>query len=274
MGEFDQTIGFTLMGVTVLRILELRFELRAENVPGHHDPWWTRFYCVTNFNNPQIPQFPPLDPSSTFSVTAVLAITNQMFLTWKIYLFTRNKILIGFLTATSLAACGMGVAAAIESWIFSELAKLVALQPIVEGNLALQCAVDVTIAAILTVLLSRSKTSFPKTDKVLDRLIRTAVQSGFFTAIFALGTLFSFRFSPGTYMIALFALPIGRIYTQTMMAHLLSREGLRSMLSNGGNIVSVPNFNVTTVGAGGAMDGTAIMLRTNPTHSSKTSETL
>ncbi|KAJ7463606.1 hypothetical protein FB451DRAFT_1042867 [Mycena latifolia] len=176
---------------------------------------------------------------------------------WRIYVFTQSKILIGFLVVAALATCGMGIAAAIQAWILHELAKLIALQPVVEANLALQCAIDVIIAVRLTVIFSRSKTSFGRTDKVLNRLIRTAVQSGFFTAVFALGTLFAFRFSPGTQMIALFSLPIGRIYTHTMMDSLITREQLRNLLSNGGNgnLVSFPQF---------AGAGETIMMRPNP----------
>jgi hypothetical protein len=37
--------------------------------------------------------------------------------------------------------------------------------------------------------------------------------SGGLSAVFALGILFSFRFSADTYMMSLFAVPIGRIYT-------------------------------------------------------------
>ncbi|KAJ6532966.1 hypothetical protein B0H19DRAFT_1186722 [Mycena capillaripes] len=259
----------------------------------YQDPLWTRalvaclfiinatqaaavVYMSWNFANPGVVAISLWPYPFTALMTAVLAITNQMFQSWRIYLFTRNKILIGFLVATSLASCGMGVAAAIQSWIFSELAKLVALQPIVEGNLALQCAVDVIIAAILTFTFLKSKTNFTQTDTVLNRLTRNAVQSGSFTAVFALGTIFSFRFSPGTYMIALFALPIGGFTPMyTMMDHLISREELRNILSNSGNIISVPNFNLSTIGGSAGAnhgDGMTIVLRTTPSHGSKGNE--
>ncbi|KAJ7797752.1 hypothetical protein B0H14DRAFT_2618607 [Mycena olivaceomarginata] len=135
-----------------------------------------------------------------------------------------------------------------------------------------------------------------RTDKVLNRLIRTAVQSGFFTggwsgtlnepydglnvqgilAVFALGTLFSFRFSPGTYMIALFTFPIGRIYTHTMMDHFISREPLRNNLSNSGNILTVPNFGAAGEESSGAANGTVILLRnvSTRTNTTKTNETV
>ncbi|KAJ6628566.1 hypothetical protein B0H10DRAFT_1990453 [Mycena sp. CBHHK59/15] len=272
MGEFDQTIGFTLMGVLVNTFLTgvIMSQFTTYWTAKYHDPWWTKavvgvlfainitqeaavlymawFYCVTNFNNPSVVATSLWPYPLTALSTAIIALINQTFQSWRIYIFTQSKLLFGFLLVTALAACGMGIAAAIESWIFSELAKLVALQPVVEGNLALQSSLDVIISIILSYTFSQSKTSFSSTDKVLNRLIRGAVQSGVFTSIFALGTLLSFRLSPATYMIALFALPIGRIYTHTMMDHLVSREELRNILSSGhsgsrnNNIISVPYF--------------------------------
>ncbi|KAJ7804946.1 hypothetical protein B0H14DRAFT_2882522 [Mycena olivaceomarginata] len=225
MGEFNQTIGFTLMGF---------FSYWNSS---YQDTLWIRslvaflfivnttqagavVYMSWNFANPQVvaTSLWPYPFTALSKINGRPCNTNQLFQSWRIYQFTRNKILVGFLVATSLAACGTGVAAAIESWIFSELAKLVALQPVVEANLALH-------SPFLNLL--ESKTSFANTHRVLNTLIRNAVQSGSFTAIFALGTLFSFRFAPETYMLALFALPIGRIYSHTMMDQLISREGLR-----------------------------------------------
>ncbi|KAJ7212547.1 hypothetical protein GGX14DRAFT_84863 [Mycena pura] len=272
MGQFDQTIGFTLMGVIVNTYLMgvIMSQFFTYWTSKQQDFWWIKtlvaflfvinaiqasvvvymswFYCVTNFSNPAIVAISLWPYPFTALTTAVLALVFHSFQSWRIYVFTNNKILVGFLMASALAACGMGVAAAIQSWIFSELAKLIALQPVVEGNLSLQCALDVLIAVILSVTFNKSKTSFAKTDQMLNRLIRTAIQSGSFTAVFALGTVLSFRFSPKTYMIALFALPIGRIYTHTMMDHLITRNEMRKILMDGGNIISVPvgSFNVST----------------------------
>ncbi|KAJ6569868.1 hypothetical protein DFH09DRAFT_430259 [Mycena vulgaris] len=253
MGEYDQTIGFALMGVTVNTYLTglIMSQFFTYWIAGYQDPRWIKllvaflfivnttqagavvymswFYCVTNFANPRVVAI-FLWPYSFAGLTgAILAITNQMLQSWRIYLFTGNKILTGFLVATSVVACGTGVAAAIEAWTFSDhrQANLVLLQSIIMVNSALQCAIDVIIAVVLTVVYTKSKTTFARTDKVFNRLIRTAVRSGFFTAVFALGILFSSRFSADTYMTSLFTLPIGRIYTHTIMDHFVSREKLR-----------------------------------------------
>ena len=62
-------------------------------------------------------------------------------------------------------------------------------------------------------VLSRSRTGFRKTDTIINRLIRGAIQTGLFASIFALADLFSFVLHGDTNLYAMFAFPIGRIYT-------------------------------------------------------------
>ena len=73
----------------------------------------------------------------------------------------------------------------------------------------------------LTFVLSRSRTGFRKTDTIINRLIRGAIQTGLFASIFALADLFSFVLLGKTNLYALFAFPIGRIYTN--VSHLKQR---------------------------------------------------
>ncbi|KAJ7463560.1 hypothetical protein FB451DRAFT_1264895 [Mycena latifolia] len=250
MGEFDLTIGVTLMGVMIntyltgvimsqfltylnssASMVAFLFIINITQAAAVVYDLVRRKCMVSrrNFTNPSVVAIGIWSYPFTAFVTAVLA----------------NKNLVGFLVVTALATCGMGIAAGIQALILSELAKLIALQPVVEANLAPQCALDVIIAIVLTIIFSRSKTSFGRTDEVLNHLIRTAIQFGFFTAVFALGSLLSFRFSPGTFMIELFSIPIGRIYTHTMMDYLITHEQLRNLLTksgNTGNMVSFPQF--------------------------------
>ncbi len=66
--------------------------------------------------------------------------------------------------------------------------------------------------SLITVLL-RSRTGFRRTDTVINRLIRGAIQTGFFVSLFAMADLFSFLFDQSSNLYAVFAMPIGRIYT-------------------------------------------------------------
>lgn len=75
----------------------------------------------------------------------------------------------------------------------------------------------------LTYALASSRTGFRKTDTIINRIIRGAVQTGLFCSIFALGDLFSFLFADDTYFYAMFAFPLGRIYTNVRILSILKK---------------------------------------------------
>lgn len=66
---------------------------------------------------------------------------------------------------------------------------------------------------VLGTVLWRSKTGFRKTDHVIHRLMRGSIQTGLFAGIFSMGDLITFTRWPDTNMYGMFAIPIGRIYT-------------------------------------------------------------
>jgi len=77
--------------------------------------------------------------------------------------------------------------------------------------------------ATLVFVFSRSRTGYRKTDAVLNRLIRGAIQTGLFASTFSLGNLVTFVLFPSTTLYGMFAIPIGRIYTNVSV--LCATEG-------------------------------------------------
>ncbi|KAF8637858.1 hypothetical protein AX17_002484 [Amanita inopinata Kibby_2008] len=131
----------------------------------------------------------------------------------------------------ALAAFATGVAYGVRSWIIKDLDKLATLDSLVICWLALQTAVDLLIAGVLSFALYRSRTKIRRTNKVVYRLIRTAIQTGVFSTIFAMGYLVAFLVSPEANFDMLFGFPFGCVYTLTFMDNLIIREGLKEMLS-------------------------------------------
>ena len=72
---------------------------------------------------------------------------------------------------------------------------------------------DLRSPATLVIVFSRSRTGFRKTDTILNRLIRGAIQTGLFAGIFSTCNLITFLFFPNTNLYGTFAIPVGRIYT-------------------------------------------------------------
>jgi hypothetical protein len=72
----------------------------------------------------------------------------------------------------------------------------------------------------LVIVFSRSRTGFRKTDSVLKRLIRGAIQTGLFAGIFSMADLITFIVLPNTELYAMFTIPIGRIYTNVSVLNI------------------------------------------------------
>ncbi|KAJ7867240.1 hypothetical protein B0H14DRAFT_2572996 [Mycena olivaceomarginata] len=133
MGEFDQTIGFSLMSVFINTYL-------TGLIMSQFFTYWNAMnttqagavvYMSWNFANPRVVASKDSLPQEKPHLNPVI----------------QNNILIGFLVATSVVACGTGVAAAMNAWILSEPSSYWC-KPISEVNLALQCGIDVIIADI------------------------------------------------------------------------------------------------------------------------------
>ena len=81
------------------------------------------------------------------------------------------------------------------------------LYPIPHQSVNLQSPVT------LIVIFSRSRTGFRKTDTIINRFIRGAIQTSLLSSIFSLCNLITFILFPDMNFYAMFAFPVGRIYT-------------------------------------------------------------
>ncbi|KAJ7240584.1 hypothetical protein C8J57DRAFT_1371531 [Mycena rebaudengoi] len=130
----------------------------------------------------------------TAVATAVAAMITQLFLVHRVMLLTKSRILVAAICASSVVGLVFGC----------------------------------TAASLITALL-RSRTGFRRTDTIINRLVRGAIETGLFASAFALADLFSFVFFRDTNLYAMFAFPIGRIYTNTLLHTLNARAELKNM---------------------------------------------
>ncbi|KAH8079816.1 hypothetical protein BXZ70DRAFT_960640 [Cristinia sonorae] len=200
-------------------------------------------YCVTNFDNPDILNYALWPYTFTPIATALAAFATQIFLGYRVFRLTHSSVLYGFILVLAVPSCALGIACGIKAWMIKVLIKLVVLGPLVTAWLAMQVGIDMFITITLSLVLWRSRTGFRKTDSVLHRLIRGAIQTGLFAGIFSLGDLATFLKYPDTNLYGMFAIPIGRIYTNTLLDTLLTRDELRERL---GGAVDMESSNVRT----------------------------
>ncbi|GJE97356.1 hypothetical protein PsYK624_135720 [Phanerochaete sordida] len=254
MGEFDLSLGTLyvgilfntfLFGLVVFQFLLYKrrkfndplplkamvlFLFLLDSVHSIACIWMGYYYCVTGYGNPATLGEAIWPYTLTPIATGWASMVTQIFLGWRVYRFTENRYLYGLIIGLAIPSCALGMTCGIKAWIIKESAKLSVLSNLVTAWLVLQVTVDALVTIALGIVLTRSKTGFRKTDTVVNKLIRGAIQTGLFAGIFSIGDLITFSRWPNTNFYGMFAIPIGRIYTNTLLDTLISRNDLRAQL--------------------------------------------
>ncbi|KAI9463142.1 hypothetical protein HD554DRAFT_2175650 [Boletus coccyginus] len=184
------------------------------------------FYTVANYDNPAALAVGVWPYVFTPIGTALAALVTQIYLGFRqvIWCLTDSNILYGVVILLAIPSFVLGMTCGIEGYIIKSASAISRITPLAIAGLSMQMVVDTFITITLTIIFSRSRTGIRKTDAVLNRLIRGAIQTGLFIGIFSLGNLITFVLLPNTNLYGMFAIPIGRIYTNTLMDSLLARE--------------------------------------------------
>ncbi|KAJ7116963.1 hypothetical protein C8R44DRAFT_738828 [Mycena epipterygia] len=97
----------------------------------------------------------------------------------------------------------------------------------------LSAAVDVMISVILAILLQSSKTGFKESMVLINRLMAFTFATGLPTSSFALLAAVSIGAFPQIQLYVCFCILPGRLYTNSLLVTLNSREYIRSGTENG-----------------------------------------
>jgi hypothetical protein len=100
---------------------------------------------------------------------------------------------------------------------------------IATATLVLAAAVDVQIAIAMTFLLLRQRSAgFASTSHILQRLAMFAINTGFWTATFAVMSAIFTAVYRSNALSAVFSVPLSSVYCNTLLANLNARAYIRS----------------------------------------------
>ncbi|KAF8133371.1 hypothetical protein EV363DRAFT_1259064 [Boletus edulis] len=168
-------------------------------------------------------------------LTALVAVPTQGFLVYRIYLFSGKNIILPLiwivLAPVELVCCTIYVAKSL--YTTNGVVKVVAISTInsssfvTQASLALSfaAAADVLIAISMTFLLVRQRTvtKFASTAHILQRLIVFSVNTGTWTATFALSTVILLNVFPNNWICTVTMIPLCAVYCNTLLANLNAR---------------------------------------------------
>ncbi|KAJ7463864.1 hypothetical protein B0H11DRAFT_2309784 [Mycena galericulata] len=161
-------------------------------------------------------------------------------------LHKRSKILPAIIVLLSTVALGGAIAQAIISSHLKHWTELEKTSASTNIQAAFALAADVLITGGLSWTLNGARSGIQTTNKLINFLIMNAVNRGVLTMVTALLNMVLFLTEPGTFYFMLIVLISGKLYMNSMLAMLNTREHAKSIGKTGMAIdisnISMPSF--------------------------------
>ncbi|KAF8797578.1 hypothetical protein BYT27DRAFT_6933856 [Phlegmacium glaucopus] len=170
-----------------------------------------------------------LFPGWTFSavpaVTGIVSAWVQIFYAWRIHVMVNWRIIPIVIVVIALAQTAAALSIAIGFIPLKSILLLHGMFPRTIVWLGGAALADVIVSiSMVYVLYAAKKRAFGGTEKVLNRLIRSTVETGVITTFCATMELGFFLGLPNTNIHVLFALMLSKLYSNTLMTSLNSRN--------------------------------------------------
>ncbi|KAG8927506.1 hypothetical protein FRC03_011812 [Tulasnella sp. 419] len=178
--------------------------------------------------------------------TGIVSAVVQLFFGWRIWKLSGSYILSGVVVVLALIQSTAAIVSGVWFELLEDTTKVGVLRPPAIVWLAGSAIVDVIITASLVTYLARSSTGFTDTDDIIAKLIRMTVETGACTTTAAILELVLFLVYQTTNLYMIPALPLAKLYTNTLLASLNSRSQTFNSSSQRSQFQSHDNSNVTT----------------------------
>ncbi|EIW79763.1 hypothetical protein CONPUDRAFT_166474 [Coniophora puteana RWD-64-598 SS2] len=165
------------------------------------------------------------------------AFVTQMYLIRRFHRLASKRLLAIALAVLATSCLGLSIGFTVRSFttqLHLQQSQVPSIAPQATSWLILTCITDCFVTGFLGVALLRLRTGIERTDHIIYRTLRGAVQTGVFAGIFTLGsTIFTFVW-PTSFMELTFAIPAGNVYTITLFySVLLRRESVEHRAGDG-----------------------------------------
>ncbi|EJC99557.1 uncharacterized protein FOMMEDRAFT_142771 [Fomitiporia mediterranea MF3/22] len=189
-------------------------------------------YTVTNFANPISLAFAPWEYATVPVFSSIAPVPIHFFMAYRIMRFSRSKLLFVYIAALSLGQAVLACAGAAQGLTHTTIQSHIMLVPTEVAWIILSILCDLSISGLLLYYLSRSRTGFERTDSIISRICTTIIKASVPGTILCILDLCFLMTMPDNNLHYMFLLPVGRLYTNTVLCTLNERRRLRSHLEN------------------------------------------
>ncbi|KAF5350299.1 hypothetical protein D9757_013189 [Collybiopsis confluens] len=191
-------------------------------------------YGVDNFNNEAFLVSAPWILSVTGVVSAFSVCPVQAYLSYRVKKLSTSwmpfTVLLVAIFIEARPICHFLMMDIMNSEHAGRLSGLLDMGTLAKGWTISGAITNIAISACLIFYLRKRSAGIYRTDRVISRLIRQAVETAFIAAFFSIMLLITYLQWPNTLVSSIFAFPLGRVYTNTCLAVINSRPTLRREL--------------------------------------------
>jgi len=174
----------------------------------------------------------------------VLIWSANTFLSFRIYALTKSRLQCGLVIALSTSAFILGIVTTAMTWRQALQSGSYLLGQAFTGQQnaisvawhGLQAICESVITILLTRALMKSRSGYPRTDNIVNRIIHSVIQIGLLGSICALASLATWFSLRSTTVYEAFDMIVGSIYTHVIFDTLLSRVQRRERLAESSHI--------------------------------------
>ncbi|KAJ6591538.1 hypothetical protein DFH09DRAFT_1137290 [Mycena vulgaris] len=160
--------------------------------------------------------------------SCAIATMVQQFYCWRIYKIGQSMLLAGAVSLVSWTSCAMLIVYSVKAVKLQLLSEVITLKTLSITANTLSAVADILISVVLVILLHSAKTGFKRSTDLINRLMIFTFNTGLPTSICALVATICISAFPDTFLYIFFFLLLGRLYTNSILVTLNSREYIKS----------------------------------------------
>ncbi|KAG7085521.1 hypothetical protein E1B28_003081 [Marasmius oreades] len=162
--------------------------------------------------------------------TGLVTIFSQGFLIYRVWILSKNWLIMILLSLGALAAMACVTTAAGFFGTYREYSERHRASVAVIVWLATTTATDIGITGVLIFWLYNMKTTFKHTENIIRRLIRVAVQTGSASSLIAIGVLISYIINDASNIESGITFVLSRTYVLTLLYNVNVRSSNQALL--------------------------------------------
>jgi len=184
------------------------------------------YYLVTNGD----PENSVWSLNVELSLSMLISGIAESYLSFRVWqLSSRKYILSTILLFLALTHFGTGEASAIQFLKLKHFANFGSVKVLSILRLSSAALCDTSITIALCYFLHQKRTGFQQTDAIIDHLIIFAINSGLITSVASIACLITYLVIPRTWLYLALCFLISRLYANTFLSSLNSRQILLDM---------------------------------------------